>query len=181
VELIQKDNPENQCSILDIGTGSGCIAVTLKHLLPRGTVAAFDISENALKTAQKNANKNGVKIIFSTVDILKNPEFAEKWDIIVSNPPYIPHSEKAEILPNVLHHEPHLALFVPDENALVFYEKIAQFALKHLKQNGKLYFEIHSKAGQSCVNLLNEMGFKSVELRKDIAGNDRMIKASVST
>lgn len=179
VEWIQKDNHENQCSILDIGTGSGCIAIALKHVLPQASVSAFDISEDALKTAIKNANLNDVEINFANIDILQRPEFSEKWDIIVSNPPYIPASEKAEILPNVLNHEPHLALFVSDSHSLVFYEEIARFALKQLKEKGKLYFEIHSKAGESCVNLLREMGFKSVELRKDMAGNDRMIKASL--
>lgn len=178
VDWIQHEHKRNaNLHMLDIGTGSGCIAISLKHLLPTSTVDAFDISEKALETAQSNANRNHLEVHFSKVDILNAPDFDKKWDIIVSNPPYIPEQEKAEILPNVLNHEPHLALFVPDADPLLFYRHIALFAQKQLNSNGKLYFEIHRDAGKSCVDLLTELGFTDVELRKDISGNDRMVRA----
>ncbi len=178
VDWIQKDNERNaMLSILDIGTGSGCIAISLKQQFPNACVDAFDISEKALETANRNAKRNNLVVGFSIVDILKQPDISQKWDIIVSNPPYIPEAEKSEIHANVLDYEPHLALFVPTNNPLLFYREIGVFAQKHLKKNGKLYFEIHRDAGLSCVNLLKEKGFQNIELRKDISQNDRMIKA----
>jgi release factor glutamine methyltransferase len=163
--------------ILDIGTGSGCIAISLKHELPNAQVEAFDISEEALQTATGNARRNKLEVTFTRTDILNAPDFDQKWDIIVSNPPYVTEQEKDEILPNVLDNEPHLALFVPDNDPLLFYRRIAQFALKHLHPNGKLYFEINREFGKETAELLTEAGFLNVELRKDISGNDRMIAA----
>lgn len=163
--------------ILDIGTGSGCIPICLKHEFPTATVSAFDISEEALVTAHTNAERSKVEIYFSKVDILNAPLFDKKWDIIVSNPPYVLDNEKAEILPNVLDNEPHLALFVPDNDPLLFYRKIAEFAQIQLNKSGKLYFEINRQYGQATVDLLSGMGFTNIELRKDISGNDRMVKA----
>ena len=178
VDWIQNENQQNaQIQILDIGTGSGCIAIVLKHEFPASTVDAFDISEKALETAKRNAGRNNLEVNFSIVDILNAPDFTDKWDIIVSNPPYITEQEKNGILPNVLDHEPHLALFVPDNDPLLFYRHIALFARQHLFPNGKLYFEINREAGKSCVELLTELGYRDVELRKDISGNDRMVKA----
>ena len=177
VDWIQNENKEqSDLSILDIGTGSGCIAITLKHIFENAKVDAFDISENALAIAGENAKLNNVAVHFSNVDILNAPLMDNKWDIIVSNPPYIPELEKAEILPNVLNHEPHLALFVPDNDWLIFYRSIAEFANIHLHPGGKLYIEIHKDAGNECVEMLLNMGFQNVELRKDISGNDRMVK-----
>ena len=178
VDWIQKENDKSApLNILDIGTGSGCIAISLKHEFPNASVTAFDISDKALETAKLNARQNKLEVNFSIVDILNPPEVSEKWDIIVSNPPYIPEEEKSEIHANVLDHEPHLALFVPNNDPLLFYRQIGLFAQKHLNSNGKLYFEIHRDAGQSSISLLKEQGFRNIELRKDISSNDRMIKA----
>jgi release factor glutamine methyltransferase len=181
VDLILNDNNHlANLQILDIGTGSGCIAISLKHEFPNSHVEAFDISEEALETAQSNANRNKLEVHFEKVNMLNAPEFETKWDIIVSNPPYVLEMEKSEILPNVLEYEPHLALFVSDNDPLLFYRHIADFAQKQLTKNGKLYFEINREFGKDCVNLLVEMGFQDVELRKDISGNDRMISAIYS-
>ena len=162
--------------ILDIGTGSGCIAIALKNKLPTAELTAFDISEKALQTARKNAERNKISVDFRQVDILKENTFAEKWDVIVSNPPYIPKRERANMCEKVWKNEPELALFVPNETPLLFYEKIAHFAQNHLTDNGKLFFEIHFDAGNAIVNLLETQQFKSIEIRKDISGNARMIK-----
>ena len=177
VDWIRNENDRNaNPGILDIGTGSGCIAISLKHEFTNATVDAFDISEKALETAQNNATLNKLEVTFSKVDILNTPEMEQKWDIIVSNPPYVTELEKSEILPNVLDHEPHLALFVPDNDPLLFYRCIAIFAQQHLKPKGKLYFEINRQFGKATVDLLTAMGFGNVELRKDISGNDRMVR-----
>jgi release factor glutamine methyltransferase len=178
VDWIQTENDRNAfLNILDIGTGSGCIAIALKHEFINSTVHAFDISVQALETAQSNAERNNLEVSFAQVDILNAPDFTTKWDIIVSNPPYITENEKEDILPNVLEHEPHLALFVPDKDPLLFYRKIALFAKQHLQPGGKLYFEINHNAGKTCMDLLSEMNFHDIELRKDISGNDRMTRA----
>jgi len=165
--------------ILDIGTGSGCIAITLKHEFPDSVIDAFDISENALKTAKRNAVRNKLEVNFELVDILNAPDFPNNWDVIVSNPPYITEQEKDDMLPNVLNHEPHLALFVPDNDPLLFYRNIALFARQHLQHNGKLYFEINRESGKECMDLLTGLGFNDIELKKDISGNDRMVRAII--
>jgi release factor glutamine methyltransferase len=181
VDWIRNENDRNaNPGILDIGTGSGCIAISLKHEFTNATVDAFDISEKTLETAQNNATLNKLEVNFSKVDILNTPEMEQKWDIIVSNPPYVTELEKSEILPNVLDYEPHLALFVPDNDPLLFYRCIAIFAQQHLKPKGKLYFEINRQFGKATVDLLTAMGFGNVELRKDISGNDRMVRAEIS-
>jgi len=181
VDWIRNENDRNaNPGILDIGTGSGCIAISLKHEFINATVDAFDISEKALETAQSNATLNKLEVTFSKVDILNTPELEQKWDIIVSNPPYVTELEKSEISPNVLDYEPHLALFVPDNDPLLFYRCIAIFAQQHLKPRGKLYFEINRQFGKATVDLLTAMGFGNVELRKDISGNDRMVRAEIS-
>ena len=164
-------------TILDIGTGSGCIAVTLKKKFPSVNVTAMDISAEALALAKENAALNEVYIEFIQDDILRPAATNRKWDVIVSNPPYIPHAGKAEMASGVLDFEPHLALFVPDDDPLLFYRRIADFALEHLTSQGRLYFEIHQSLGRQCCLLLESMGFRSVELRKDLSGNDRMISS----
>jgi release factor glutamine methyltransferase len=163
--------------ILDIGTGSGCIAISIAKNLPSASVFAIDVSENALATAQKNAERNKVNITFINKKILETEDLKQQFDIIVSNPPYVRHLEKAEIKKNVLDNEPHLALFVEDNDALIFYRKIAALAQKNLSPNGKLYFEINQYLGKEMIALLEKMNFKNIELRKDIYGNDRMITA----
>ena len=175
----QKSKVESQkVKILDIGTGSGCIAISLAKNLPDATVFALDVSEEALATAKKNAKNNSVNVTFIHQNILETEDLLQQFDIIVSNPPYVRNLEKEEIKKNVLENEPHLALFVADNDALVFYKKIAQLAQKNLLPNGQLYFEINQYLGKEMVNLLEKMNFKTVDLRKDIYGNDRMTKAS---
>jgi len=171
--------------ILDIGTGSGCIAISLAKNLPNAKVYAIDVSKKALATAKKNAERNNVKVNFILQNILEVVALSEvegleqQFDIIVSNPPYVRNLEKQEIRKNVLDNEPHLALFVEDDNALVFYRKIAELAQKNLAPNGQLYFEINQYLGKEMVELLEKLNFKNIELRKDIYGNDRMIKSIV--
>ena len=167
-------------TLLDVGTGSGCIAVALKKKFPSANVSAMDISPEALALAKENAALNEVNIEFIQDDILHPAATDRKWDVIVSNPPYIPASEQRYLHKNVTDFEPHLALFVQDNDPLIFYRKIAEFALSHLTAGGRLYFEIHQSLGRQCCQLLESMGFQSVELRKDLSGNDRMISSFAS-
>ena len=170
--------------ILDIGTGSGCIAVSLAKNIPNAQVFAIDVSGKALATAQKNANSNEVNVAFIERNILEVVTLSavegleQSFDIIVSNPPYVRELEKQEIKKNVLDNEPHLALFVEDNDALVFYRKIAELAQKNLSPNGQLFFEINQYLGKEMVELLEKMNFKNIELRKDIYGNDRMMRGT---
>jgi release factor glutamine methyltransferase len=165
-------------SVLDIGTGSGCIAISLKKNLPAFDVFAVDISEAALKTAKENAELNGVGIKFIQRDILNKSDFEHpKFEIIISNPPYVTLHDKSFMHPNVTDFEPHSALFVPEDDPLVFYKAIADFALKNLVAGGLLFFEINESYGDQIVEILAGKSFKSIELRKDMSGRDRMIKA----
>ena len=165
--------------LLDIGTGSGCIPITLKIKNPSLNVSAVDISEGALITASRNAYRMNADVEFKRIDILNESEWSQLVDfhIIVSNPPYIPNVEKALMADNVLSYEPHLALFVEDEKPLIFYEKIADFAKKHLLTEGSLFFECNEFNAAEVVEMLKEKGFKTVELRRDMSGKDRMIRA----
>ncbi|MCF6297513.1 MAG: peptide chain release factor N(5)-glutamine methyltransferase [Flavobacteriaceae bacterium] len=165
-------------TILDIGTGSGCIAISLAKNIQNAEIWVLDISKKALEIAQKNAELNHVNIQFLNDDILKVKKLPTKFDIIVSNPPYIRELEKREIKNNVLQNEPHLALFVEDNNALLFYDKIANIAKGDLAPKGKIYFEINQYLGKETLALLKEKEFNNIELRKDIFGNERMIKAN---
>lgn len=162
-------------NILDIGTGSGCIAIALAKNIPNGNIYAIDVSEKAIETARKNAKKNDVDVQFLLQNILEIDNLNKQFDIIVSNPPYVRHLEKTEISKNVLDYEPHLALFVENEDALLFYRKIGQLAQKNLSENGQLYFEINQYLGKETVELLQNLGFKNIQLKQDIYGNDRMI------
>ena len=165
--------------LLDIGTGSGCIPITLKVKNPSLNVAAVDISEGALITASRNAYRMNADVEFQRIDILNENEWSQLADfhIIVSNPPYIPNFEKALMENNVLSYEPHLALFVEDEKPLIFYEKIADFAKNHLCTEGSLFFECNEFNAAEVVEMLKEKGFKNIELRRDMSGKDRMIRA----
>jgi release factor glutamine methyltransferase len=165
--------------ILDIGTGSGCIAISLAKNIPNAEVYAIDISEKALATANKNAELNNVNVTFISQNILEVEDLKQQFDIIVSNPPYVRNLEKEEIKKNVLDNEPHLALFVEDNDALIFYRKIAELAQKSLSEHGQLFFEINQYLGKEMIDLLEKMNFGTIELHKDIYGNDRMIKGSV--
>ena len=178
VQLIINDydnRPPN--NILDIGSGSGCIALSLKHYFKNATVTAWDISDEALKVIDKNAKNLQLEIEIQKVDALSNPEVKVKYDVIVSNPPYITNKEQAQMHSNVLDYEPHLALFVPNENPLLFYEKIADIAVKHLTENGSLYVEINEQFGDEVALLFNKKGFNKVEIIKDINDKNRMVKA----
>jgi len=168
---------EKQLKVLDIGTGSGCIAISLKKQLPSSEVSALDVSNKALRVAKKNAFLNNVDINFVHQDILKTNDLDKLYDVIISNPPYVRELEKKEIKNNVLNNEPHLALFVDNKNPLLFYNKIAELAKKFLIKNGQLHFEINQYLGKETIKLLAEKGFKNIQLKKDIFGNDRIITA----
>ena len=163
-------------SLLDVGTGSGCIAITLAHGLPGWKVQGWDISEGALEVARENSRLNGTKVEFRKVDIL-NAESNCKFDVIVSNPPYVMESEKGQMEDTVLEHEPHTALFVPDSDALLFYRAIADFGKKALVWGGALYFEINPLAASALKEMLEQKGYHDIIIRNDIFGKQRMIKA----
>ncbi len=183
VELIISNNRTIQKSyilkILDIGTGSGCIGISLAKNIANSQVALLDVSLRALLVARKNAAINKVNVDITHMDIIETTDLNTQFDIIVSNPPYVRNLEKAEIKTNVLEYEPHLALFVEDHDALLFYRKIAQLAKKNLSENGQLYFEINQYLGKETVELLENLGFKNIKLKKDVYGNDRMISCSL--
>lgn len=168
-------------SMLDIGTGSGCIPVALKKHMPGINMHALDISGNALAAATKNATKEATPIYFHLLDILDKTlwQQLDKFEVIVSNPPYITAKEAATMHNNVLQHEPHTALFVPDEQPLLFYEAIALFGLQHMQNKGVLFFEINEAYGKEIVEMLLAIGYHDIELRKDMQGKDRMIKAGL--
>ena len=180
-----KSQNSKTIKILDIGTGSGCIAISLAKHLPEAQVFAVDISESAIKIAKENADRNGVEVEFIKANILESSLWEDValrqmafFDIIVSNPPYVRELEKQEIKPNVLDNEPHLALFVENDNPLIFYKAITDFAVDKLKSNGSLYFEINQYLGQETKQLLVDAEFNDIQLRKDLNGNDRMLKGT---
>ncbi|MBM1107513.1 peptide chain release factor N(5)-glutamine methyltransferase [Aurantibacter crassamenti] len=170
-------NNKEELNILDIGTGSGCIAIVLAKNLPKSKIYGLDISDAALAVAKSNATLNEVEVTFILADILNKVAIDEKFDIIVSNPPYVRELEKKEMAQNVLAHEPDLALFVADEKPLIFYENIVSFATQNLKDSGELYFEINQYLAKETQQLLEANNFQDIELRKDIFGNDRMMKS----
>lgn len=165
--------------ILDIGTGSGCIAISLAKNLPNADVYALDVSKKALDTAKRNSVNNNVEVTFMLKNVLELEALKSNYDIIVSNPPYVRNLEKVEIKKNVLDYEPHLALFVEDNDALIFYRKIAEIGKVNLLENGQLYFEINQYLGKETSDLLEQMNFKNIELKKDIYDNDRMMKGNI--
>ena len=183
VDLIIKDTKMQSPVIIDIGTGSGCIPVALKKNIPSAKVSAIDISKEALEVANENAKLNGVEVEFVLKDILipitNNQQPITTFDIIVSNPPYICISEKETMHKNVLDFEPHLALFVNDTDPLLFYKAICDFALIHLNKNGKIYFEINQSLASETKNMLENKGFKNVELIKDLNNNFRILRGSI--
>ena len=179
VGIILSENLKYSPQILDIGTGSGCIAVSLKNKLPYSDVFAMDISCEALNIANENSKLNNAEIQFIEFDILNQTDsIMPELDIIVSNPPYVRLSEKKEMRENVLNFEPEIALFVKDDNSLIFYEKICDFAKINLKTGGKLYFEINEKLSQETIKLIENMGFEDVKLYKDIFDKFRFIGAT---
>ncbi|WP_288732770.1 peptide chain release factor N(5)-glutamine methyltransferase [uncultured Phocaeicola sp.] len=177
VDWIVSDCPQSGLRVLDIGTGSGCIAITLAGRMVEAEVSAWDISEKALAVARENALHNNVRIAFSCMDVFNEPTDISVFDIIVSNPPYITESERAEMERNVLDYEPETALFVPDTDPLRFYRRIAHIGNQMLKPGGKLFFEINRAYGSETAAMLKYGGYSQVEVRSDSYGNARMIKA----
>lgn len=179
VHWIIHENKLLKPTILDVGTGTGCIAISLRKNIPESTVFACDISPVCVETARKNANLNASEVSVFEYDILNGtPEFVfRELDIIVSNPPYVRESEKLRMEKNVLCFEPGLALFVPDYDPLRFYKSIAEFARVHLKNRGILYFEINEALGEECSEMLKQKGFSGVKVKKDIHGKDRLVVA----
>ncbi|HBF88013.1 MAG TPA: peptide chain release factor N(5)-glutamine methyltransferase [Bacteroidales bacterium] len=178
VELVIRENKHQNVNILDIGTGSGCIAISLVKNINKSIVFAYDISTEAIETAKKNASLNNVCVEFKQVDILNfEQHIFPEFDIIVTNPPYVGMSEKQMMQKNVLNYEPHLALFISDEKPLIFYHRIADFAQQYLKANGKIYFEINEKYGNETKDMLENKLFRNVEIVIDINGKNRFVKA----
>lgn len=171
-----KQNDDN-ITILDIGTGSGCIAITLAGMFTKARVTAWDVSSEALEVAKSNAQRNNVQVTFEQVNALNAPINHDRWDIIVSNPPYICQKESDAMENNVLEHEPHMALFVPNDDPLLFYREIALYGLKALKSDGCLYFEINPLYAKELKEMLDNMAYKNIEIRKDEYGKQRMIRA----
>lgn len=175
-EWIIEEEPTNELNILDIGTGSGCIAITLALELKKARVFACDVSEAALETSRKNAAHLNASVQFSSCNILKDFPAVESLNLIVSNPPYVLKSDAEEMQRNVLDYEPHVALFVENSDPLLFYRVIAQKAKAQLEQGGRLYFEIHEKYAGAVIELLESEQFEQVEVRKDLQGKSRMVR-----
>src|SRR5215204_1870889 len=180
VKESQKPEVKNK-NIIDIGTGSGCIPITLKKKLPEANVSAIDVCNEALFTATENAVELNAEVDFLLLDFLDEEKWKElgQYDIIVSNPPYVKQSEINTMHERVKEFEPHLALFVPDNDALMFYKKLSDFSINHLKPAGSLYVEINEALGEAVSNLFRSTGFANTELKKDMQGKDRLIMASV--
>ena len=176
--IAEEDQQTNPCRLLDMGTGSGCIAISLAKKLPHVQVEAWDISGEALQVARQNALNNQVKVDFHQQDILSASPGIAEWNVIVSNPPYITNKEKAEMEANVLNWEPHTALFVPDHDPLLFYRRIAQLGMNMLVNGGALYFEINRAYGTETIAMLQALGYENIIIRKDRFNNERMIKAT---
>lgn len=177
----KEDSKEEEAphpSILDIGTGSGCIAITVALTMPQACVTAWDISTDALAIAAGNAHKLGASVRFEHQDALSAPDDKERWDVIVSNPPYICDSERADMSDNVLSYEPELALFVPDSDPLLFYRAIARYASKALKPGGRLLFETNTAYAHEVAQAMANEGFTAIEVRNDCFGKPRMVKGA---
>jgi release factor glutamine methyltransferase len=181
VDWIKLSHSQNhELKILDIGTGSGCIPIALKKHLPKSKVSGIDVSESALELAKENASANQVEVDFSNIDIRNKEEWKPlgKFDIIVSNPPYVLDKEKSEMRKNVLDYEPELALFVEDDDPLIFYRYILDFTQSHLETDGEIYFELNENFGDDLKELCQQKGFGNCELKKDLSGKIRMLRCS---
>lgn len=177
-EVSKKGEEAPHPSILDIGTGSGCIAITVALALPQARVTAWDISTDALAIAAGNAHRLGASVRFEHQDALSAPDDEERWDVIVSNPPYICNRERADMSDNVLSYEPELALFVPDSDPLLFYRAIARYASKALKLGGRLLFETNTAYAHEVAQVMADEGFTAIEVRNDCFGKPRMVKGA---
>ncbi|MCU4163154.1 peptide chain release factor N(5)-glutamine methyltransferase [Carboxylicivirga caseinilyticus] len=180
VHWILNDPQADKSRILDIGTGSGCIPLALKNNLNHAQVEAWDISDDALSIAKDNATRHGLEVTFKKVDVLQAISVSTPFTCIVSNPPYVRNLEKEMMEANVLQHEPHLALFVEDDDPLVFYRAIAKLSLKALTKNGSLFFEINEYLEKEMKELLESLGYTNIECRKDLQGKARMMKATLA-
>jgi release factor glutamine methyltransferase len=179
--ILQTESSNNpNPNVLDIGTGSGCIPITIKKNRPAAQVTAIDVCSSALDVAIQNSITHETEIEFILLDFLDEGKWKQlpAFDLIISNPPYIKASEQATMAAHVLNYEPHQALFVPDTDALIFYKKIAAFGKTHLKPKGVIYLEINQQAGEETVTVFTAAGYSTVELKKDMSGNDRMVRAS---
>ena len=174
-----KADQTTQLKILDVGTGSGCIGLALKKEMPRAEVWGCDVSEEALNVARRNGSALDIRVDFQGLNFLDEGQqkLLPTVDIIVSNPPYVPLKDKEQIHSNVVDHEPHTALFVPDNDALIFYRSLARFGKKRLYENGSIYMETHEDLGKAVVQLFKENGYSNADLRKDMQGKDRMVRA----
>lgn len=179
IDLVVRENTSPDLQILDIGTGSGCIAISLQLHLTNATVHALDVSEAALKVATKNALHNNAEVHFMQCDILKEAPALSNLDLIVSNPPYVRKKESKLMSKHVLKHEPHIALFVPDKDPLLFYKKIIHQSKALLKNKGKLYFEINEAYGQQLKAYMEENGFTAVDIFQDFQGKERMVRGQL--
>lgn len=177
IDWIVKDHPEEGLRVLDIGTGSGCIAISLKKKLRKADVTSWDVSAAALQTAARNCQRNEVYVRLQQQDILQESSSDGSYDLLVSNPPYITEKEKTDMEKNVLDWEPEIALFVPDEDPLLFYREIAKRGKRLLVPGGELYVEINQAYGRQTMELLEQLGYKELELKQDLSQRDRMIKA----
>ena len=180
VDWVINDTKQNQeYRVLDIGSGSGCIAIALKHTLPNLNIQAIDFSLGAIEVAEQNAKMNQANVSFHHINLLDKSEWGKLgyYDIIISNPPYVRHAEKSQMRKNVLNYEPGSAFFVDDKNPLIFYNSIAEFAQSYLNKNGSLYCEINQYLGDETSKLFESFGFKDIQLKKDLKGNNRFIKA----
>ncbi len=179
VDLILHENQAPGLSLLDIGTGSGCIAISLAKRLPLAKAEAWDVSTNALSIAEENSRINSSDVYFRLIDVLKETpnEHSSRFDIIVSNPPYVCEEEAETMHCNVLQYEPHLALFVPNNDPLRFYRRIAELGISLLRNEGKLYFEINERFGSQTAEMLENLGYSQIEIVKDIFGKERIVKA----
>ena len=177
--FVKSRTQSSQFRILDVGTGSGCIAIALSKHIPNALIKAIDISDDALQTAKNNAQLNDAMVRFENVDILNTAKavslLPEKYDLIVSNPPYVKTEEQTSMSANVLAYEPHLALFVPDDNPIIFYGVIAAFALQRLKTNGMIFFEVNPLCGMQIKDMLHKMGFIQTQIICDLSGKNRFI------
>lgn len=179
-EPMQADKT-TELKILDVGTGSGCMALALKKTMPKAEVWGCDISEEALNVARRNGSDLDIRVDFQGMNFLDKSQqkILPTVDIVVSNPPYVPMHDKNQMNANVVNHEPHTALFVPDDDALIFYKVLAEFGKKRLYENGSIYMEVHENLATDVVHLFKENGYTRVELKKDMQGKDRMVKAVI--
>jgi release factor glutamine methyltransferase len=171
-----------QLKILDVGTGSGCIALALKNAMPKAEVWGCDVSDEALNVARRNGSTLNIRVDFQGVNFLDEAQqkHLPTVDVIVSNPPYVPLKDKDQMHLNVVKHEPHTALFVPNEDPLIFYKALAQFGKKRLYKGGSIFMEIHEGLGQDVVAIFEMHGYSNIELRRDMQGKDRMVKAHLN-